>query len=271
MLKLVQPELQEEWGGPGHNSGAEIDWSELLDADAIRISLSEEHDSLRAKKIKLIKAFDNFKADHTKDETTGFKLGSEAQVAAATDLGAQMKELAKKVELTRKSVKGSFDTAVDTVQAFFRNIGEPLEKGAKAMEAAISAFNDQVALVRQREADEQAKRLRAEADDTTTAALTTMNPDLIDQSILVEEQAALAEKIAAGSFADFSRVRGDYAVSSGRETFIYEIENIDLVPREYLTLDAPKVTRSINAKGKDRVKAIPGLRIVRQLKTQIRS
>jgi hypothetical protein len=270
MLKFKespQPEREDgdgSTGGFGHNSQAtQTNWSELLDVDAIRMTLGMEHDGLLTKKIEMIKALEKFKVDHPDG------IISDQDVADATDLGAQLKALAKKVETTRVAVKQPFFDADKAVQVFFRNIGEALEKGAKSLEEAISKYARQKALEAQKALDEKARLDREEALRVEAAATATMNTDLLETAIEAAAAAAVSERRAAAPIADITRTRGDFAVSSGSVKYVYTVENLDLVPREYFVLDEAKIKRAIN--GKDRLKEIPGLIIEPDYKTTIRS
>lgn len=269
MLKLKdtphsEQDKDQETNGFGHNSQASTtNWAELLDPEVIRMTLAMEHDGLLIKKIELIKALENFKADHP----DGIK--SEQDVSDATDLGAQLKAQAKKVEATRVAVKQPFFDAEKGVQTFFRNIGEALEKGAKAIEEAISKYVRQKALDQQRERDEKARLDREEAERAAAAATATMNPDLLDTAIEAAAAASASARRAEAPIAEITRTRGDFAVSSGSIKYVYAVENIDLVPREFFVLDEAKIKRAIN--GKDRLKEIPGLIIEPEYKTTIRS
>ncbi len=269
MLKFKespQPEREDgggSTGGFGHNSQAtQTNWSELLDVDAIRMTLGMEHDTLMDKSNLKLKALENFKVDHPNGIT------SPEDAADATDLGKQLKDQAKKVEATRKAVKTPFDDAAGVVHLYFRMVGDPMEKGAKWLEESINKFNEAETLARQRAADEDARLRREAADRITEAATTTMNSDLLDQAVILEGEAARAEKTAAAPIAEFSRVRGDFAVSSASIRYVYEIEDINLIPRKYFILDESKLRRAIN--GKDRLTEIPGLKIVQEMKTVIR-
>lgn len=254
----------------GNNSGAlAIDWSELLDPDTIRLALAGEYEKLIEARAKMLKMFEAFKKAHAAEVVPlGFKLLNDADITTATDIGKQIKEHAKKVEAIRKLAKAPFDAAVDAVQKFFRNIGEPMEKSVKDLEAAISVINADRAREAQRLAREEADRKREDEQRLTAAAVSTMNPDLIDQAQIVAKEADQAEKVASGPVANFSRARGNFGVSSGSIKYAYKITDINLVPREHMMIDDSKVRRLIN--GNDRLTEIPGLEIVEEFKTQIR-
>ncbi len=258
-----QAVAEDQPAGIGHNSAAtKTDWADMLDPTAIRMDLSFQYEDLLMKQTKQLQAFENFLADHPQGVT------SDRDVADATDLGAQVKALNKRFDTTRIAVKEPFYLADKTVQAFFKAPMEALDAAVKRIEVLITVYTKQKALAAQKAAQEAAKLAREEADRIAAAATTTMNSDLLDQAVIVEKEAGAAEKLAAKPIADFSRTRGDYAVSSGSVKYVFTVEDLSLVPLEYLMIDEAKIKRAIN--GKDRVGAIPGLLIEQDFSTKIR-
>ncbi len=245
----------------GHNSGV-TDWAELLDLETISMSLDVEYGHLKGKKDKLMTAYDTLVARFA----DGLK--SDDDVAKVNDIGAQMKAQAKLVDGTREIVKGPFFKADKAVQQFFRNIGEPLEAGVKKLESKISEYNRKKAAEAKRLADEEAARRREEANRLAAAAESSMSQDVLEEAINAEAEAGKAEKAAAGPVANFTRTRGNFGMSSSSIKYVFEVEDLSLVPREYFILDEAKVKRAIN--GKDRIEAIPGLKIIDEMKSTIR-
>jgi hypothetical protein len=207
--------------------------------------------------------FENFKTDHPDG------LQTDQDVKDATDVGAQIKAQAKLTENTREIVKAPFFQADKTVQQFFLGIRDPLNKAVMAIESQISIFNRAKAAAAQRAAAEEARLLREKAERVASTAIQSGCADLLEEAGAADETARRAEKAAAAPVADFSRARGQYAMSSGSIRYSFEVEDLASVPREYLMINESKVKAAIN--GKDRVEAIAGLRIIEDFKTTIRS
>jgi len=67
-------------------------------------------------------------------------------------------------------------------------------------------------------------------------------------------------------FEDKERIRAELASAYERISHVFELEDINAVPLEYLTVDEDKVALAL----KNGVRFIPGLNIVKQTKTEIR-
>jgi hypothetical protein len=264
-LRLQSIENNSENAAPiGHNVGAtQTNWAELLDPEGLRYLLGVEHESLLTRKDRLIEMSDNFWLDHPDGILT------DADAAAVTDVGAQIKAQAKLVENTRVIVKAPFFQADKAVQAFFLGIHDPLDKAVKTIEAKISKFTRDKAEAARKLAQEQAAAAKVAADRLAAVAIQTESADMLDQAEIVAEEAKQAARVAGAPIAAFSQVRGNYSMSSGSIRYVFEVENIDLVPREWLMINESKVKAAIN--GKNRIDAIPGLKISEDYKTTIRS
>jgi hypothetical protein len=256
---------QDNIPGPGHNSAAtQTDWDALLDPEGLSALLKVEHGTLIDKKDELLARF----AKWDEDTKSGFTTREQAQ--RSQDFGGQIKTLSKKADNAGTPVAGTFFKAHRTVTGFFGNITKPLNDAVTKIERRISEFNAAEAKRLKAIADEEALIKREDAERIAKAATATMNPELLEQAQVVDDQARQAEKVAAAPIAAFSQMRGDFTQSSGSIRYKAKVVDLSLVPREYLMFDESKVNRVINDK-KNRVTEIPGVEIEEEFKTTIRA
>ena len=198
------------------------------------------------------------------------KLPDAATVARVTSFIKGIKETAKKIENHRVGAKQPFDAAADTVQGFFKaGMKDPLDAAAKGLEGALTVYQrEQAAIERQRREDE-ANRLRLEAEAAAAAAAKTEHADVIETAEVAAVEADKATKRAAAPVADLARVSGSYGgVSAATTVWSWEIEDEAKIPREYFVLDTGRIDREV--KSQKNGFAVPGIKVKSDIKASVR-
>lgn len=259
---------------------------DLKIGEALREELNDNHRDLLRRRDELLAMADDFDADYDAvddDETSGLLAGIITQITKS----------AKSADQIREGVKAPYLEGGRIVDGFFLGgISSKLEARAKALNAKQTAYQRAKADRIRREAEEAARKARAEEDlrrrEAEKAERERMAAERAarkaredaDASDAARQRAADAERraeearqaeerarvereeqarIAASSAADRSRVRGDYAVSSLRTTWKFEVLDIAKVPPEFLLVNASLVNAAI--RGKDGRRDIAGIRI----------
>jgi len=152
----------------------------------------------------------------------------------------------------RVAVKRPFLEGGRTVDAWFRRFRAPLESAMVPLSEALTDYM-------RRKAAEERKRAQEEAE----------------RAAMFSKEQEEARRRAEGKAADLSRVEGDYgAVASLRTTWDYEVEDIRLVPSEFLMIDAARVREYLRFTRDPRTRkptsTIPGIRWVERQSVGVR-
>jgi hypothetical protein len=226
---------------------------------------------------------DRLAADHA-DLVTGFHdlelacarvpdpITSEEEGGLATDFIAQCQLQIKTAEAAHKREKEIFLTSGRVVDAFFKRRCKQLNLALAPPMARLKSYRDRVAAAAHRRHDaaqQQAEAearcataLRAEAKRLAREAKSEEDRARAAEQLRLAEEAALRAAIAeqqAAQALEPTRIRGDYgATAYVRRNWTFEVIDLDLVPREYMSLDTEVVREAIN---RDKVREIRGLRI----------
>lgn len=259
---------------------------DLKIGEALREQLNDEHRALLARRDELLQMADDFDADYATvedDETSGVLAGIITQMAKSSKSAGQIREGIKAPYLEGgRIIDGFFVAGICSkldARAAKLNEKQTSYQRAKAdrirREAEESARKARVEEdARRREAERAERERRAaelaarrateDADADAAAQLRARAAQLRAEEARQAEERARVEReeqarVAASSAADRSRVRGDYAMSSLRTTWQFEVTDIAQVPAEFLQVNTPLVNAAIRGHGGRR--DIPGLRI----------
>lgn len=191
--------------------------------------------------------------------------------------------LTRSAEDRRKGEKEPFLSGGRAVDAWFKRFQEPLDTACQPVQAAMNAYGTRIeaerraqAVEAQRLAEQAAAQAAAEAADLLARATPPVEQELnqkFDRAAEAAQAAELAGEQANARPAAFTRTVGDYgAVTSMRSSWAWEVENIDLVPRAYMMINAD----AIKAAGKPRdaqgkpLAVIAGIKWTRSLKMGVR-
>jgi hypothetical protein len=157
--------------------------------------------------------------------------------------------LARSGEAHRKDTKEPFLEGGRTVDAWFKRWLAPLSEAMTPVQAAMDRYGiakeDRLRL----EAEANAAEAQAEVDRLTTLASDALRKGHMgqaDRTLAQVEAAALIQEAAEASATrkstDLTRVTGAFGGSTSlRTTWDFSVEDISIVPREYLMIDADMV------------------------------
>jgi len=149
----------------------------------------------------------------------------------------------KGMEAKRKDYLSPFQNHVKEVNEAYKTLMEPIEQADKITRNKILAFS----------AEQGRKRREAEAIEAEKMALARREAELKGGEITVD--LTPVEKPEAVP----DRIRGELGTSGQRDNWKWELVDINLIPMEYLMVNAGMLTPIVKAsKGKI---VIPGIRI----------
>ena len=265
--------------GIGHNNPPDP-----LDPVSIRLRLTDAEAPLCKRRDDLMAGVARFQEKHP-------TILNDDEQARASDFAKQIQQAIKMARDRFKPAKAPYLEGGRIVDAFFKGITDPLEAGLRAVERPMTLYAQEQERIRRAEAErlaaearerarqlaeEAAEAARAEAEreaarqraEYVPAPAADMTAATLDDAIAAAGVAAEAVKAAAAKPAEFSRVRGDFgAVSSLRQLVTVELEDINVVPVQFLTFDAAAAKRWAQANPEG---SIPGVRITRGTHIQTR-
>jgi hypothetical protein len=224
-------------------------------ADIARF-LADSELGLLTRRDDLLDAVARFKGQHARiddDETQG----------KAGDFAKQISAAIKQTKDAFTVAKKPFLDGGRAVESFFKTISEPLEKGLDEVRRPMNAYALRLEEQKRAERAEAARLAREESDriqralaadrERAAAAVT------IEQAIVAADTAERTEREATAKAADLTRNRGDLgSVSSLREYWDVEVQDISQVPPEFLAFDYAKARKHVLG---GRVREIPGCRV----------
>jgi len=159
---------------------------------------------------------------------------------AAEDL-ALIRKLRKTLEWTKKEWTGPIREKLDAVNAAFKILLEPIEQADKITSDKMLAFDREQQRIRQEQ--ENINRLREEA---------AQKQKELTGEITEVERVEVAPEAP-------HRIFTEVGTAGQRENWKWQVVDINLVPREYLMINAGMLTPVVKA-SKGRI-TIPGVRI----------
>lgn len=194
----------------------------------------------------------------------------EDTAARASDFAGQMALLWQDTEAARVSETGPLTAAHKANQSFFKaGILDPIGSARIYVEKKLKSYSDRKAAEKRRELEAQAKAASKAAQEATEAAAESLRPSQLDAAAkLAQESEKLEGQLATATTASLGRVRGTHgSTTTVRSKWDYELVDIELVPREWLTITVndAKVKQAIAngmRDGADGTPAVTGLRIV---------
>ena len=149
----------------------------------------------------------------------------------------------KSMEARRKEYLSPFQNHIKEVNEAYKTLMEPIEQADKITTDKMLAFD----------AEQKRKRKEAEAIEAEKLALARREAELKGGEITVDLTPVEKPEPVP------DRIRTDMGSSGQRDIWKWELQDINLVPREYLMINAGMLTPIVKAsKGKIN---IPGIRI----------
>lgn len=179
------------------------------------------------------------------------------QDQVAISLAARMKKIFNRLEEIRLHFVGPHWDYKKKVDNFFKKYTDPLQAGEKELGRKSGSFR----LLLEQERRRQEAQQRAEAD--------ALQKRLDDEAKEAKKAGVPFEAVTALApvMAPLPKVtRTEEGSASGVHKWTFEIEDADLVPREFLVPDEKLIRQAV----KDGRREIPGCRIFEEMNTRIR-
>lgn len=207
--------------------------------------LNATYDDLLQRKAELVEAANRAPLTCNDDETA----------RRLTDFLGQIMTCVKRAEDARKTEKEPHLRASQAVDGFFRTIQKPLEDIRATLGLVVGDYQHRKQAAAKKEAEAEKERL---------AALAQTEEEL--------EAAIDQEAIEKARPHELSRIQGDLATGSLRTDYDYVLQNITLVPRQFLMLNESAIKAHIKNRPQDGEPApVSGLRFIPIHKVLIRA
>jgi hypothetical protein len=237
----------------------------------LKARLEMHYTDLKKRAAELLEAFARAPAEIGDDATLG-KIG---------DLYRLMATCTNKAEALRKDEKEPFILDGKTVDAFFKDISDPIDRAMQALKGRSTLYsNAKITAERKRLADEEAAR-RAEAARALEAAQKAADAGrakTADKHLAKAEQATAAaeqaQEAAQVPSAAFARTRGEHATVTTQTRWTHEVTDWGAIPlemlRPFLSRDEiEKAIRNFVRQNKDAV-PLAGVRIFQSTASSFR-
>lgn len=201
---------------------------------------------------------------------------------AAIDAGMQVKMLSKKIEERRKAVVEPFNKMVKQINEYAKDLSRPLVEAEAYIKAQLAAFDREQEKIREaarieaekeRQKKEAEVRAKQEAErmalakkleaEHEAANLFGAEPDAKEKQeaeIAALEQKATIELAGLKTEAwEKERAIADMGIKNARKTWKCELVDINLVPKEFLTITLNE--KAVLAMARNGVTTIPGVEL----------
>lgn len=165
---------------------------------------------------------------------------AEEYSASASDL-KRIKGALARLDALRKKATRPIDVAKRAVMDLFRGPEEQLTRAEAGVKRAMIAYSDEQ---QRRQREEQARAeaaARKERERLEAQAAKAADVGRFEKAAALEQRAAMV--VAPVIARETPKVAG----VSTREAWKFEVQNADLVPREFLTVDEAKIRRYVGA------------------------
>ena len=176
-------------------------------------------------------------------QAEAFEVKDDATMKQIVELGTKSAKLVKKLTADRKKRIEKEDAWVNTVNALYRPLTAVGKRIKDLCAKKFATYDHRVKLEeakRKKLAEEAHAKLQADLDKEADQA----GVERVEAAPIVVPETPKVTRVETGS-------------GSIRMRWTWEEQDINLVPREYLMLDASKITKQVNAG----VRQIPGIKI----------
>ena len=197
--------------------------------------------------------------DYFKTEAEKLVVSTET-LGVATDLLGLIKSTLRDLDEQRKFIVGPLNTHVKNINARVKEISDPIEAVDQIVRRKVTDFHAaeriRVEKERARQEQEELDRLAAEAEriDSETPS---------DQPVETIVAPVPMPAVVSGPP---RTVRANYATSSMKDVWKWEVANEADIPREYLVIDEVKVNAVVRAG----IRNIPGFKIFKTQQLAVR-
>lgn len=159
-------------------------------------------------------------------DAEGIMVQDETQFRAASEILQRITKLSNKLETYRKEFTEPFLKAQKSIKAMADSARESLESAKEAVKGKLAQYAE---IQRKREAEERAAAEKAAMEAAAQIAEdNTLAVELLGEDAPVQEVVAVASPVERRAVSDSVRVR---------KTIVFELDDIDKVPRAFLMLD----------------------------------
>lgn len=170
-------------------------------------------------------------------ENQSIAVGNKEEYSKAGDVLKLVKNKVKSLEDKRKEYTSGLVAQKKAIDDDFKEMQKPLKELITKIDNVMVVWN----IAEQKRLDDEQKKLEDEAMEK----LKESGESDVDVEVINE---------------GLKSNRGDIATSTMTQTYTFEIENIDEVPREYLIVDQVKVGKIVReSKGKTKIAGIKNI------------
>ena len=235
-----------------HNQPPPLDLAAALDPALLTAWLDMMYATHRAASVALCDRYERFLVA-TKDGIT-----TEHVAGIATDFREQVKAGISDTDATRERIKKPVLHAQRLIDGRAKQIEDSLEVLLPIIEQRIAAFLAAKAERERKEAELEAQRLAAAAQEALQAADHGGDEEVAIKALQAAQE---AEARATASLPELSRVRSVHnSVAGLSDNWLFEVVDADLIPR-HLMMPNEAAIKLLVKQGK---REIPGLRIYNQ-------
>lgn len=197
----------------------------------------------------------------------GFTCNDRDAFVAGSERLRDIKELQTTLEARRTSVTGPMNTALRTINDWFRAPVAALDKAEKAYKFKLAEFRDKERQEVERQRRENERKAREEQDELDRRARAAAAKGNAEKAQELATRAA-AVKPAAPDLAPISAAGVSFA-----EQWEFEVVDASLIPRQMMSIDLSKIGQLVRAlKNKEAAEAAcPGIRVFSRAKVGARS
>lgn len=209
--------------------------------------------------------------------TLAIKVTDRESQEKALTTGKLVKEFAKRVEARRRELVGPLNDQVKEINEYAKSITVPLDASEAHIKAQLRAHEIELERIRQeeiRKAEEVRKKAEAEAAAKLTAereeaeglAMFAAPKEAAQEIARVDAAEARVTKSIEKDHARAVKAAESNRVSGASRPWVHEVEDSNLVPREFLVVDEKKIREFIRAGGRE----IPGVKIFQDVRVSFR-
>lgn len=236
-----------------------IDLAVALAPDALAAWLDHEYAEHEAAAAQITAAFERFLT------ATAGGISDDDVTGRATDFARVHKAELAAIDATRTRIKAPVLHAQRLIDGAGKKLTDPLKANVAIIEQRIAVYLTAKAETARREAEAEAQRLAAGAQEAMRAADDA--PESVPEAIVALRDAQEAEALATAPTPDLTRTRSlNGALAGLRDNWVFSLVDPAKVPAHFLMLNEAAVKLAI----RQGTREIPGLRIWNDAKAYVR-
>ena len=220
-------------------------------------------------------------AELVEQQANRILVATQDDVTAATNLLSIIKASEKALEEQRTFMVKPLNAHVRNINARFKLYSQPLGRATVTLKGKIIHFNkemqrlrnEEIAKQKKTEAEERARqeaktrRIQEEAEAEAAAEALSTGKSYEPPKVDIPQFVSPLRPAPAPTYQVQKTVRADLGTVTAKKKWTYEIEDEDLIPRDYLMVNEKKIAAVVRAG----VRQIQGVRIYQEDDLQIRA